>query len=574
MVAAAWTNGGMDSARVDEFITSQLHAWDVPGCAVAAVRDGQAVLARGYGHRDAEAGLPVTPGTLFAIGSLTKSFTASAIGALVDDGLLEWDRPLRDYGTDIRLHDPVATERLTITDLLAHRSGLPRHDLTWLGQPGRSRADLVRRLRFLPLSRDLRQQYQYCNLGYLAAGHVVDVLSGVTWEKFTEGRLLGPLGMDRSNLSVDDMAADPDHATGYARRADVTGPVPLRPITGPAPAGAINSCAADLTRWLLAQLGGGRDGGKEVISPATLKRQHQPHMVAEFPGLSSLAPYAYGLGWAIGRYAGRRAVLHSGGIDGFQSFCVLLPDDGAGVAVLTNASVSMMPLIAACRVLDELAGTEPADLFSVLKPRHDAALVGSRAARAARRVVPGAEPPRPLADYAGDYEHPGYGVLSIAAEGDTLRPSFGTMKLSLAHRHYEIFDLTWHELGEQPHLYPLTFLPDPDGDITALTVPFEPSVEPLRFTRRPEPPDAAVLEELCGTYAMGPVTAVIARKGDQALTAAVAGAPTLDLEPLRGLRFRVVGQPGTAEFELDDSGAVARLVAQPIGVFTPAPRSD
>jgi CubicO group peptidase (beta-lactamase class C family) len=138
---------------IDEFVTGQLAAWEVPGCAVAAVRDGDVVLAAGWGHRDQAAETPVTKDTLFAIGSVTKAFTVAAVGALVDDGLLEWERPLQDYLPGLRLHDPVVTGRVTITDLLAHRSGLPRHDLTWIGHPDRSRADLVRRLRFLPLSR-------------------------------------------------------------------------------------------------------------------------------------------------------------------------------------------------------------------------------------------------------------------------------------------------------------------------------------------------------------------------------------------------------------------------------------
>jgi CubicO group peptidase (beta-lactamase class C family) len=516
---------------IESFVTQQLAAWEVPGCAVAAVRGGQVELAAGWGQWDREAGLPVTEGTLFAIGSTTKAFTVSAIGALVDDGLLEWDRPLRDYVPDIRLHDPVVTDRLTVIDLLSHRSGLPRHDLTWVGHPDRTRAELVHRLRFLPLSRDLRQEFQYCNHGYMVAGHVVGILAGLPWEDFTRDRLLSPLGMDRSNFSVDEMLADTDHATGYARREGVVAPVPQRPMSAMAPAGAINSCAAEMARWLLAQAGDGQAGGKAVISPATLARQHAPHIVAELGGnFPALSQYAYGPGWAIGRYRDHRMVMHSSGIDGFHAHCMLLPDDGIGVAVMANSSSSMMHLVLACRVLDELLGMEPVDLFSVLKPRLDAAVTGIREARAARRVVSGATLPRPLSAYAGEYEHPGYGTVTITLDGDTLTPSFGTMALSLAHRHYETFDLEWHELGDQPHVFPLMFLSDPDGDITALTVPFEPSLEPLRFDRCPDTPGPDVLCRLCGIYAMGPVEIVVA---------------------------------------LDGTGAVTRLVAQPIGIFQP-----
>ena len=558
---------------IERFVVEQLAAWEVPGCAVAAVRDGEVVLATGWGRRDLEADLPVTAGTLFAIGSTTKAFTASMVGALVDDGLLEWERPVRDYLPDLRLHDLVATDRLTVVDLLSHRSGLPRHDLAWVGHPDRSRADLVRRLRYLPLSRDLRQEFQYCNLGYLAAGRLVEVLSGATWEDYLRSRLLGPLGMSRSNLSVADLGADPDHAAGYERRRGVVVSVPPRPIAAMAPAGAINSCASDMARWLLTQLSGGQVDGQAVMSPATVARQQEPHMVLpEDRTFPASTRHAYGLGWMIGRYRDHRLAEHGGGIDGFQTECMLLPDDGIGVVVLTNTSSSAMAPVVAYRVLDELLNLEPLDWFSPFKARFDAAMAGMREARGARRVVAGAPLPRPLDAYAGDYEHPGYGTLTITNEAGTLRPRLGTMDLSLAHRHYETFDLEWHELGDQSHLFPLMFLSDPDGDITALTVPFEPSVGPLRFDRLPDAQarDPEVLRRLCGTYVMGPIEIVVAGQGDDVLTVTAPGAPPFELQPRRGLRFEVKGQPGvTAEFELDDTGAVARLVVQPLGIFLP-----
>jgi CubicO group peptidase (beta-lactamase class C family) len=557
--------------RIERFVTEQLTTWEVPGCAVAAVRGGRVELTAGWGQRDREASLPVTADTLFAVGSTTKAFTATTVGALVDDGLLEWERPLRDYVPGIRLQDPVVSDRLTVVDLLSHRSGLPRHDLTWMGHPGRSRPDIVSRLRYLPLSRDLRQEFQYCNLGYLVAGHAVEVLSGVSWEDFLRSRLLAPLGMDRTNMSVDEMLADGDHATGYARRGGSVVPVPQRPLPALAPAGGINSSAADMARWLLAQLADGQLDGVTVMSPGTAARQRAAHIVLpEHREDNGLTQYGYGLGWAIGRYQDRRLVMHDGGIDGFQAHCMLLPDDGVGVVVLTNTSSSLMTLAVACRVVDELLGVEPYDFSAVLKPRFDAAMAGRREAQDARRVVPGAPPPRPLSGYAGQYEHPGYGTLTIAVDGDVLKPGFGTMNLTLTHRHYETFDLEWHELTDQPLVFPLTFLSDPDGDISALTVPFEPSVEPLRFDRRPDAHAPEVLRRLCGRYAMGPIELAVALRDDRVLTVAAPDSPPLELQPVRGLRFAVRDQPGiTVEFELGEGGAVARLVAQPLGIFLP-----
>jgi hypothetical protein len=305
-----------------------------------------------------------------------------------------------------------------------------------------------------------------------------------------------------------------------------------------------------------------------------MARQHAPHMLAQFADLPGITHYAYGLGWVIGRYRDRRLLWHNGGIDGFLTQCMLLPDDGIGVAVLTNTSASGMDLVVACRVLDELLGAEPQDVFGFLKPRFDAATAGASEATAARRVVPDAPPARPLPAYAGQYEHPGYGTIGIACDADALRPSFGTMDLSLAHRHYETFDLTWHETGNEPAVFPLTFQADPDGDVNACTVQFEPLVEALRFDRRPDTPDPEVLRGLCGAFAMGPIELTVALRGERTLTVTAPGAPPgsppLDLVPIRGLRFGLKDVPAvTAEFELDDNGAVTRLIAQPLGIFLP-----
>jgi hypothetical protein len=144
------------------------------------------------------------------------------------------------------------------------------------------------------------------------------------------------------------------------------------------------------------------------------------------------------------------------------------------------------------------------------------------------------------------------------------------MNLSLAHRHYETFDLLWHEMTDQPMTFPLTFLSDPDGEVNALTVQFEPLVGPLRFDRRPDALDSGILRRLCGTYAMGPIEVTVALRGGRTLTVAPPGSPPLDLEPIGGRRFAVKDQPAiTAEFELDDNDAVTRLIAQPLGVFLP-----
>jgi CubicO group peptidase (beta-lactamase class C family) len=558
---------------IEQFVMDQLAAWEVPGCAIAAVKNGEVVLATGWGQRDMESGLPVTKDTLFAIGSTTKAFTAATVGSLVEDGLLEWSKPLRYSVPGLFFDDPVVTERVTLTDLLSHRSGLPRHDLAWLGFPELSREEIVRRLRYLPLNMDLRQTFQYSNLGYMLAGYAVEVASGMPWEDFLRSRLLTPLGMTRTNLSVEEMLADPDHATAYERRKGTVVQVPARPVTAPAPAGAINSCVGDMARWLLAQLGEGTVDGTAVMSAETVRRQHAPHIVLpEDRTFPESTRHGYGLGWMIGRYRERRIVEHGGGIDGYITEAMLLPDEGIGVVVLSNSTSGAMVPIVAYRVVDELLGEAPIDWYAKFKPRYDAGMTGRREAKAARRVVADAPLPRALHAYAGAYEHKGYGTMTVSVEDGALVPSFGTMKLSLAHRHFETFDLEWHELGDEPNIFSLMFLSNPDGDITALTIPFEPNIEPQRFDRLPDAPAPEVLAGLCGTYVMGPVELVVVLKSDSVLNAILPGGGRLELVPTRGLRFGVKGNPAiTAEFELDEAGAVSRVVAQPIGIFLPKP---
>jgi len=327
-----------------------------------------------------------------------------------------------------------------------------------------------------------------------------------------------------------------------------------------------------MARWLLAQLGEGQVAGKAVMSPGTLLRQHSAHMLMpEDRTFPASTRHAYGFGWGIGRYREHRIASHGGGIDGYQAMCALLPDDGMGVVVLTNMfSGGALPAVVAYRVLDELLGLEPTDWSAAFKPRHDAARSGSRQARDVRHIAANAGLPRPLDAYVGEYRHPGYGTIVITEESGALKLSFGALKMSLTHRHYETFDLELHELGDQPHIFALMFRSDPDGDITALTVPLEPTVEPLPFSRLPDVPDPEVLRRLCGTYSMGPVELIVGQKSEHVLTVAAPGSPPVELQPKRGLRFGIEGRASrTYEFELDETGAVTRLIAQPFGIFLP-----
>jgi len=188
----------------EEVVTDAMKKFDVPGMAIAIVKYNDVVYSKGFGYRDVEKQLPVTPDTLFAIGSSTKAFTTFVLGTLVDEGKIEWDKPVRNYIPWFKLYDTGASERMTPRDLVTHRSGLPRHDLVWYNNYDASRKWLVERLPYLEPSADLREKFQYNNLMFLTAGYLTEVVTGKTWEEAVRERILLPLSMTRTNFSVAD----------------------------------------------------------------------------------------------------------------------------------------------------------------------------------------------------------------------------------------------------------------------------------------------------------------------------------------------------------------------------------
>ena len=267
---------GFDTV-VEQFIAD----WDIPGAAVCVVKDGAVVHSKGYGTRDLADQLPVTPETQFAIGSASKAFTCLTMGILVDQGKLDWDTRVGEIIPEFRLHDPVATERMTARDLVIHNSGLPRHDLAWYGSP-RSRYALLDALRHLPPTHDFRSFMQYQNLMYMTAGIVVGRVSGQTWEAFAAEQIFKPLAMDESNFSVAEMTARANRSLAFHKAGETVSAIPYRNIDNVARAGSINSSVVDMAQWLRLHLG----HIEGVVSKETLAELHAPQMVIRaMPGL-------------------------------------------------------------------------------------------------------------------------------------------------------------------------------------------------------------------------------------------------------------------------------------------------
>ena len=258
---------------LDQLAADVMADWKVPGVALAVVQDGKLALTRAYGQRDVEADLPVTPATQFVICSITKSFTATAIALLHHEGRLDWAKPVREYMPEFRLSDAVATERVTVRDLLCHQSGLPRHD--WVHFAGdRAPSEMLGVMRYLELSRDIRAAWQYNNLCYNVAGLLIERVSGQSFETFIRARLADRIGMT-IGFSLDDLEASDEAARPYMMHEDIRLPAIRLPIRTTA-AGAINTSAADLANWMRLHLGKGEFEGERLLPAPLIDELHAP----------------------------------------------------------------------------------------------------------------------------------------------------------------------------------------------------------------------------------------------------------------------------------------------------------
>jgi CubicO group peptidase (beta-lactamase class C family) len=319
---------------LDSYVDRALKDWQVPGVAIAVVKNDSVVFAKGYGVRELGKPDPVDARTLFAVGSTTKAFTAATLAMLVDEKKLRWDDPATRFLPTLQLNDPAATRELTVRDLLTHRSGLPRGDRIWYAS-GLERDEVLRRVRFLKPSWTFRSTYGYQNIMFLAAGQVVHSASGKSWDDFVRERILTPLGMRATNTSVTAIKPGDNAATPHAKLEDVVRPIAWRNIDNVGPAGSINSNVIEMAEWLRLQLGEGSHRGRKLLSDSVVKEMHTPQIIVRrsleaeklFP-MTHLV--AYGLGWSIRDYRGRKMIGHGGGIDGFRAEVGLIPKRSSG----------------------------------------------------------------------------------------------------------------------------------------------------------------------------------------------------------------------------------------------------
>lgn len=468
-----------DAELLAAAIESARAEWEVPGLSVAIVKDGQVLLARGFGVRELGKPDTVDADTLFAIASNTKAFTAAAIAMLEEEGKLKWQDPVQQHLPWLQLYDPYVSAEIRIDDLLCHRSGLGTFsgDLLWWGTPY-SPEEVLRRMKYLSASGRFRADYGYSNLMFLAAGEVIHKASGKPWPEFIQERILNPVGMSRTATSITSLDSRGNFASPHKPTPERVQPIPWYNWDTMAAAGGIISCANDMAKWLIVQLAHGEiDGQRRLYSNASSHRMWSPHtiipMSASAQKRSPTTHFkAYGLGWSLADYKGHLTASHGGGYDGMYSHVMLVPEQNLGVVVLTNSMTGISSALTNS-IVDKFLGGDQTDwLKSGLdNDRRGRSAFYQRIADAITPRVEETQPSQPKSAYTGTFRCQLYGDATVALEEDKLvlrllpNPE---LVADLTHLQYDTWVIRWRKEFAWFSEGTIQFVPDASGTFQEL----------------------------------------------------------------------------------------------------------
>lgn len=476
-------------AGFDDAVRKAMKLHAVPGLGVAIVKDGKVVLAKGYGVRERDKTPAVTENTLFAIGSVTKSFTAAAAALYVDEGKLNWDDRIKQHVPDFQMKDVYLTEEIRLRDTLSHRTGLDRHDMVWYGSRFTT-PQLVTKLRDMKPAYPFRTNFVYNNLMFMVAGQAVAKVAGKPWDDVIAERLFKPLGMATANTSAAKLPKDGDVATPHERGRKNGAPiaVPWLNLDAVGAAGSINASAADMAKYVQFQLSRGKAGDKRLVKSAVFAEMHKPQMLVP-KGVSLFNPdaksSAYGFGWFLSDYHGRTLIEHGGNVDGMTAQVGFLPDENLGVVFLANLGQSTLPAALMFDTFDRYLGlpanTDRVEGTSLLMWMVAAGtqVAGVQFNEAKRQKD--AKPSVPLADFAGRYEDTLYEGVELKLDGDKLKLKWTNFAYDLEFWQYATFKGTdpnarWPSIGAY-------FLLDENGQPTELKLAGL-NVDDVRFKRK------------------------------------------------------------------------------------------
>jgi CubicO group peptidase (beta-lactamase class C family) len=466
-------------------IEEAMKRWDIPGLAIAVVKDDRVVYAKGFGVRELGKPEKVTERTLFAMASQSKAFTATALGILVSEGKLRWDDPATKYLPWFQMYDPYVTKELTVRDLLCHRCGLAtwQGDLMWYGSD-LNRREVLERVRFLKPEFSFRSRYGYCNLTFVAAGEIIPGVTGVTWEEFVERRFFEPMGMSRTTTDIGEMERRDDVARPHTLVKGKIVPIAYRSTRNTAPAGAINSCVKDWAQWIRLQLNQGTLDGRKIVLSEIIRETRSPQTLMPARPEGDKIPFsAYGLGWALRDYEGRLVIAHGGGLDGMLSLSVIVPQEKLGVVVLTNYDEQEFYTELPLHVIDAYLNVTHSDREEkLLKARKERE---RRAHDDEEKAKPkgGSRPSLELSGYTGVYHHPALGKANLSTKDGKLFIEIERnpgLRGELKHWQFDTFRVEWDDPYLRSSLIP--FRLDELGKVDEFRMKVRPDfVDPMEY---------------------------------------------------------------------------------------------
>lgn len=438
---------------LEKSVAASFEKFETTGLAVAVVKDGKVVWKVAMGTKNAEKKEKMDTQALFSIASCSKAFTAAGVALLVQEGRLKWTDKVIDYIPGFQLADPCITSQLTVEDLLCHRSGLGTFygDLLWYGTEY-TNAEIIARMRHLPLTQQFRSQFGYQNNMYMLAGEVIEKVSGRTWSQFMQERFFGPLDMTTTKPSNDELKTGDNIAMGHIEGAMID----IYDFNAVKPAASIYSSVEDLSNWMRMLLDGGKWGDKEILSAQTVRSLFSPQtMQGLSPTWESWGVHfrAYGLGWGMFDYSGRKIVEHNGGMPGYISKVCVVPEENLGIVVLNNGMDGLVNDVVRWKVLDAFFGGGKQDwdaAFMDFKKRGKAWETAQKEKRAQNREQ-GTQPSVVTDAFLGTYVDKMYGEATVKlAKGTedmylTLEPTKGLFTGQLEHWHYNTFKVQFRD---------------------------------------------------------------------------------------------------------------------------------
>ncbi|MBE2180691.1 MAG: serine hydrolase [Chthoniobacterales bacterium] len=440
---------GVDEASLEQICRWALEEYKVPGTAVAVVRDGKPFFAAGFGVRDLDSGEPVTEDTIFQLASVSKTFAAAAVAAMVDEGKLQWEQPAAEVLPSFAMHEAYATRWVNARDFLVHRAGFPGFFGDLFDHLGYSRPDIIHRIRFVKPGYSFRDHPEYSNIGFFLAGEMAAAAAGAPFDEIVRSRIFEPLGMKRSGVASVLFSDDDNISRSHAGKEGSLRVVPSNLSAVFIAAGGLASSASDLSDYLVMLANGGESGGRRILSPEAVHAIFEP-VIAEEPGFAEFPPidgnsgFDYTPGWGVYHYNGLRILEKGGALDGIRTILVLVPQKKFGIAVLANRNLTALPEAIRAAILQREFGRDgEEDLQPAIREKSHK--IEELLLAPQERPENPAPPAHPLEAYTGVFTNDLFGQWEIAVKDAALEVIAGPARYhgALTPWDGEVFHLLW-----------------------------------------------------------------------------------------------------------------------------------